>query len=360
MDQRKYRRIYKRVTKTTLEVNYTDYVIKDYLKYLADQNLIRYDGRSKKNEALVDVTSLKSERSKLEYVIQNLTQWVKMLEKYEYERSYRYSYLYRISNESINKIKGALDKGKFIVFTDNNKINDELYTLMANPTYRELDDKIYLKFNLKLESKLKSNSIIKHTVLVVIHKELEALEIRQDTVPMQYNPREKFYQSNALAVKAYLLSLGVTDVKNADLQAIIKYMKKNKKDEVKITALDMARGGARASLDSASDEKMELPILDEIKHILSEEIFNDTDDKVVAIKERFESFIYEVEELSTLPAAKSYWVDTGYLISMCDGELEGEQPFVRWLGGLKGRESMDYVAKYIIQCENELEAELCD
>lgn len=353
-------RIYKKIMRRTLHVNYTDYLLKDFFKYLASEKLIRYDGRSKKSSEILDVTHLCSEKDKLNYIMDCLPYWTKMVEKYEYERPYRYTYLYKISEESINIIQEKMSQGKFVNFTNNKKCNDEVQLVLMDPTYREVDNKIYLKFSLRLESKLKANEPIKHTVLVVIHTDLRMLEVRQDTIPMAYNPIDRFYESNAKSIKAYLLGLAHIDVENVNLQAIIRYMKNTKSDEVKITSIDMARGGTRATLDSATNENRELPILDEIKHILTEDIFNDTDPKVIAIKDRFKSFIYEVEELSAVPSAKAYWEAKGYQVNISDGETEKQQPFIRWVGELKGRESMDYVAKYIMQCEGEIEAEFCD
>ena len=355
MDGRVYRRILKRTV-----CNYHAYILKGLLKYLEEEKLIRYDGRSKENKEVLDVTSLGDDKTRMIEVFDKLSSVYKKCEEFEYMKAYRYCYLYKINNINYNKITEYVIKDKAIMFKNNKTLQDKISPIIQHPTIKEEDRKIYFKFSLKLDSKLAGKDAMKHIVLAIIHKDQNLLEIREDVIPTVYNALDNAYATYARSTKGFICEMLEADADNLDLQSIIRHMKNKKIDEVKVASVKLKRQGAEAVLDGSGNDEMELPILDELKSILKEEIFDSDDINIKNIKDRLELFIKEVEEVSDLPVAKIFFLHEKYTVEIFHGETESELGYLKWKGELKGKEGMDYVTEYIMQCERSIEEELGD
>lgn len=352
--------INKNIIRTTVQKEYSTYIQKKLLKKLEDKKLIKNDKRIKFEQGMIDVSTMGPEKAKINFLFENMPLMHKMCEEYEYEKGYRYTYLFKYDSMDKDRIKEHIKEGRVVVFTDDEICNDISKMIIANPTYKEDEKRIYIKFSLRLSSKLDNGDTIKHIILVVIHKDSNLLEIRQDIVSMLYNPRDKFYEENTKKVISWLKAHINLQDKKLDLQAIIRHMKTTKKEEVTITALKLKRDGMIAELDAATNTEQILPILDELrKKIYTEEIF-EIDDNTRKIKEMLEEFIEDIEENSDLPAAKAYWIGEKYKVNAYHGETVDEIPYLRWIGELRDKESIDYVTRYIMQCERELAAEFED
>ena len=353
-------KLYREVQRRTIHDEYSVYSLSKLLKKLEDESIVRNDKRKKKNDELIDITNLSSEKEKISYLFNELPGMAKKCEEFEYERGYRYIYLYKYTNINLDKINSLVEENKVQLFTNNDVCNDRLVSTIGYPTYREIDNVIYLKFSMKLKSKLTDEDSIKHVILVVINRNNNLIEIRQDAVPIEYNPKDKFYNINTRAVRSWLESFLDATIERIDLQAITKYMKSNKTDEVKITALSLKRNGMKAELDSANNTDLMLPILDELRNLIDREPIFMIDKNTQGIKILLENFIEEIEETSDLPAAKILWLNNDYKVDAYHGEVIEDIPFLKWKGELKDKESIDYVTNYIIQCEKELREELED
>lgn len=213
---------------------------------------------------------------------------------------------------------------------------------------------------MRLISKVDDSEDLKHPVLVIIHKNYNFIEIRQDVVPMKYNPIEKFYNANSRSVRGWLEKYLECKVTDFDLQSVTKYMKSNKQEDVKITALKLKRNGMTAELDSANNSDLMLPILDELRMKIDSESIFELDKNTKRIKKILEDFIEEIEETSDLPAAKALWKEKKYKVMLVHAEKEKDVSLIRWIGELKDKESMDYVTEYIIKCKGELDQEFQD
>lgn len=351
---------YNKIQRKTIQDEYSMYSLARLLNKLEDDNLIRNDKRRKKNETLLDITKINSEREKVSFLFDRLPLMVKKCEEFEYDRAYRYIYLYKFKQINLYKLEELLADGIIQQFTEGTECDDYLSRVVSHPTYREIEDIIYLKFSMELNSKLANDESIKHVILVVIHKNNNLIEVRQDVIPIEYNPKERFYNINARSVKGWLNSYLDAEIENIDLQAITKYMKSTKQEDVKITALSLKRNGMTAELDSANNSELMLPILDELRNMIDTEQIFLIDKNTITIKGMLENFIEEIEETSDLPAAKILWLDNGYKVNAYHGDVEGDIPFLRWIGELKDKESIDYVTNYIINCERELREEFED
>ena len=287
---------YKDIIKTTVHGEYSVYSLDRLLKKLVNDGLIKNSKKKNYPEERIDVSSFSGEKSKIDYLFKNLDVMPKKCEEFEYEKAYRYNHVYGYKSINFNKINELIKEKRLVVKTDDKECNDRLSSIIAHPTYINTPDKIYLKFSMRLISKVDNSEDLKHPVLVIIHKNYNFIEIRQDVVPMKYNPMDKFYNSNSRSVRAWLEKYLECTVTDFDLQSVTKYMKSTK----------------------------------------------------------------EIEETSDLPAAKALWKDKKYKVMLVHAEKEKDVSLIRWIGELKDKESMDYVTEYLIKCKGELDQEFQD
>lgn len=296
----------------------------------------------------------------LNYLFTSVNNIIKICEEFEYKRAYRYSSICSYENLDLKCIEQLKQENKIKEFTTTSEFDDELSSIISIPTVRDEDNKIYLKFSLRIHSKLQDDEDIKHVVLVVINKKLKYIEIRQHTIPIAYNSHEKFYERNIGAVKGWIKNNLNAYISELDLQAITRFMKSNKEEDLKVTAVSYRRNGMEAELDSANNAELTLPILDELRDKISQEDIFKNSDIGKNIKQILENFMLDIEENSDLPAAKILWFEKSIKVHMYHGEVQDSIPILRWIGKLKDKESMDYVAEYIINCKEELRREFED
>lgn len=354
-------RAYKDIVRYTFSEEYPLYFLEMFIQKLQNKGLIYNDKRKGFNKELLNLTTLNNSKEKINYLFENLNEMVKKCEEFEYERAYRYSYIYKIKEFNIETVYKLIDAKKVVLFTNDNQSNDILDIQAPIPTCRIDDHNIIFKFNFGLKSKVEEDTnTIKHVVLAIINTKLGTFEIRQDVIPIRYQKSEDFYTDRVKEIRAWIISSLECKLVYIDFQAIVKYMKSNKKSEVRVTAMKIERDGMVAELDSAKNTNLNLPILDELRQkIYSEEIF-DMCEETRKIRKMLEEFIVDIEENSLLPAAKILWKNKNYELSSYHDKVEGQEGFLKWNKSLKDKESMDYVAEYFIKCERELIESLDD
>jgi hypothetical protein len=352
---------YQKNIKYTFLEEYPIYFLEMFMKKLSDESIIYNDKRKNYSKELLDLTQFTTEKEKMEYLFNNDTSIIKKCEEFEYERAYRYSYLYKFNEIDYSLINQLSNKDKIVEFSEDDKSNDVLDTLIKKPTYKMNDKEILLKFNVELKSKIENEQqSMKHVILVRIDRDSNTIEVRQDVVPIKYQNYNNFYIQKLREVRAWIQSFLKCRLEELDFQAIARYMKINKQDDVKITAIRIERNGMIAELDSAKNIDLEIPILDELRKIIdSKEVFN-ANEQTLEIKKILEDFMTDIEDNSLMPAVKILWKGLGYEISSYHDKIEGQECFIKWNKTLRDKESMDYVAKYFIKCERELREELED
>lgn len=355
---------YKKIIKETTLIEYPTYYQYKLIKDLKDKELIYNDRRYKNEKNLLDVTQYDKASEKLNYIIDSLEGGIKAIENFEYTRGYRYCTLFSINNYSDELLEDLKEGNRIIEYSEDNATIDEVVSIAKNPTYKVCDDKTILKFSFLLTNKEKKEKRIKYPVLAIIHKEINALEIRLDTVQFEYRTNETFYKDKINAVLAWLkslLTLGkekdqCIQIGNINFEAVVKFMRAQKTDEVTIVALKMRREGMVAYLDAAANEDLTIPILGELKKVLNEneELFNRTNDTLI-IKRLMSELIEDIEETSSLPSVKVLWGDKKIKVLLTHEYQKEEYTLFKYSDELGDEEMMNYVTKYIINCKRELD-----
>ncbi|NFM30695.1 hypothetical protein FDC02_05170 [Clostridium botulinum] len=345
---------YKNILEETILNEYPVYFQKSIIQMLEERKIVFNDKRRKNNENLLDLTRYTKEKEKLKAVFNETNNIVKCCEYFEYIRAYRYCAIFRMKNFDKNIINDLIKSKKVIQVNEDIDYNDILEIVAYKPTYKQDENYIYLKFNFVLNNREDNFKKIKYPVLVIINKDMNIFEIRLDTISFKYKDNENFYKDKIGKVNAWVVSYLKCQVLNIDFQAITRYMKNEKKDDVTIVALKMKRDGTIAFLDSASNDEMIIPILGELKNIVSlnKELFNKTTD-TIKIKTIIEDFISEVEETSDLPSVKILWHKEKIKLLAMHGYKEEDYSLFKYSDELGDKERMDYVTKYFIECEKQ-------
>lgn len=360
---------YKECLFETLKELYPIYFKKRILKRMSEDGVIINNKRKalngQLNMVMINVSDIESIDEKfkciLEYDNENLDKVIhKYIEEFEYEKEYRHSCFFEISNYNEELISSIISEGKANIFIKNNESYDVINGNFLKPTIKDTQDELYIKFNHKLVNR--EYNQIKYTIMVIIHKKDRLLEIRFDRVSGEYkNPVNDFYAyiiNKTIATVKELLKIEIT---NIDFKAIIDYMK-DEKDDVYIYAQKMTRNGSIAYLEalnnkeSVDNDQLVIPILGEFKAFINsnKDLLNKSED-TIEIKNKLEGLINEIEVTSDLPKVKITWIKEGIRIGI-DHEYKGnEYSFFMYYDELnEGKERMDYVREYLINCYREL------
>lgn len=353
---------YKNILKETILNEYPVYFQASIIKSMETDGVIYNDRRKNNNSNLIDLTLITKEKYKLEYLFDNLDDTIKYCENFEYERAYRYSAIFNISNLDVNKIEELCNENTVLAHNSTSFTNDYTSPFAMKPTYKidpEDNNIIYLKFSYELKSRDEENIIIKYPALCVIYRDLNVLEIRLDTVAYKYRTKEIFYKEKISLILGWIKAYLGCDIENINFEAITKLIKSEKSDEVTVVALKMKRDGMLALLDSASNEELTIPILGELKELVNDNnLLLDSNDQTKEIKSILNNFIEEIEETSYIPSAKILWHEKKIKLLAIHGYKDGEYSLFKYSDELRDKESMKYVTRYFIQCEGELRESL--
>lgn len=360
---------YKECLFRTLTELYPVYFKKKILKRMSEDGIIINDKRKTLNGQLnmmmINVSDIEAIDDKLKYILEynneNLDKIIhKYIEEFEYEKEYRHACFFEIEGYNEELLLNIINESKANIFIKTNEGYDYINNNFLKPTIKDTQDEVYIKFNHKLTNR--QNDEIKYVIMAIIHKKDKLLEIRFDRVPGEYKePTNDFYCfiiNKTVNVVKELLNI---EVRNIDFKAIIDYMK-DEKDDVCIDAQKMTRNGSVAYLealnnkDTIGSEELVIPILGEFKVFINnnKELFAKSSD-TLEIKNKLESLINEIEVTSDLPKVKVNWIKEGIKLGI-DHEYKGNAySFFMYYDELnEGKERMDHVREYLINCYREL------
>ncbi|WP_367942326.1 hypothetical protein [Enterocloster citroniae] len=306
--------------------------------------------RNEENSGKIYIGSMTS-KSGLFLCLKEQNSAIKSIEKWEFDKNYKYSMLFDVKNFDEKIIGNLLDSNQMVCY-DNLDRCEELYSVAMNPSIKKIDSNYCLKFNFKLSAtdtygeKLKK----RYTVVAIYYSDKQMLELRFDTVEQIYS-RERFYfVYGVLEWLRRYLGLSITAI---DLKEIADYIMKNgKTDQVVPSAQDMhMASGGKATVEVGNNDKMILPFIGELKILM--ESYDDDFRKAPILKKVFEDFIYEKENLSEFPWIRFKFEEKNFEVKfLFDYGRENGcllQHFHSALKANQGRERMDYVTNYIIK-----------
>lgn len=229
-------------------------------------------------------------------------------DKFQFTRNYKYSVICTANNfEKLLKEVSSIPEYKYD--TDEIKIFDEI----KEPIRYEYLDYTILLFNKKYEAihpQTGDELFLHYPVLLVFHKELKLVEIRFDTVKRLFTGGDRdqtIYIRLIDEILKFIEDNYHINLNPLDLDFMIELMKKNENEDIKLISqyMNLATGG-KAQLAVGNNEEYVLPIIGELKNIISD--LKEELNKNLKIKDTLEQFIFEKEETTEYP-----WIEVLFL-----------------------------------------------
>ena len=246
----------------------------------------------------------------IQQTIRTRTECIKDIEKWEFEKAYKYSIFYDIKSVDIGIIKKMILSGKIFDFeNDPDKYENQHLRITESsiPSLRIMDGKYVLKFNVRLRRfEINNKEIsVRYPICVIIDIENNFMEVRCDGYPGLYDG-DKFQHIEDIVAwlktnaYIYVSTIDMYPTMKAIITDIDSIMDKYK-GKVHITWQDMRlKKGGKATVGCNKDGN--LPFVDELKNFLNEnmDLFN----KVLELKSKYERFIKQTIKLADYPAVK--------------------------------------------------------
>lgn len=359
---------YKNCLYKTLQEIYPIYFKKRILKKMAEDGAIVNDKRktlSGQVSMMINVSDIESIDEKLRHILKTdenefCKGIYKYIEEFEFEKEYRNSSFFLIDGYSEDRLEELIKNESVKRYIKNCEIYDDINSTFSNPTVKETQDEIYIKFNHRLKNR--QSEEIKYVILAIIHIKEKLLEIRLDKVGAEYkNPSNDFYAFMIDRVRDVVSNLFNINIINIDFKAIVNYMK-DEKDEVYIYAQKMTRNGSIAYLEAVNNkelfdnEDLVIPILGEFKAFINNnsKLLNETEE-TQKIRDKLQELIEEIEEKSDLPKVKITWINENIRVGIDHEYKERGYSFFMYYDELsEGKERMNHVREYLINCYREL------
>lgn len=299
---------------------------------------------------IIDVTECETLDEKIDSIL-TADNVLHFIEEFEYRRQYRHFCYFKCSEIPSDKLEELVETGKVHLF---DKKGDPLIDSYEKPSLYIVDNLVYLKFSNILNNEIGNQ--IKFTIICVLDREQNIIELRFDRVGIAYKNSYNFYRDKINSILDYLKeNLSVT-IENIDFKAVIDYIK-SEKDNISIYAQRMQRNGTTAYLEAYDDGDGVMPILGELGGFIEEntELF-ETDLNTKLIRDKLMAFIKEIEVKSDMPMVKVKLDDKDIKFGITHNYKGTEYSLFMYYGELLGdKEMMGYVRNYLIGCNRELE-----
>lgn len=280
-----------------------------------------------------------------------------LFEKWEFEKDYKYSVLF-----TCDDFDTLFEKIVKTLPLDETCENEYIFNSFATPVAHHSDEYSFLKFNLTFAAVhplTEEEFLLKYPFLVVFHKHGELIEFRFDVVKRLYISGKKettIYSDLISEMKDYLENHYNCSLTSLNMDFMVNVSKRN--PEVKLIAQYMKLpSGGNAQLEVGNNQEYVLPLIGELKTLLAD---NQTDlEKVPAIREALEQFMFEMEEMSDYPWIELLWeneIKTRSIhIKFVFNYMSNDYCLIQhyYSNFLIGMERMNYVIKYIVDHRND-------
>ena len=290
----------------------------------------------------------------IEYCLRNNQITLKCIEKWEFDKNYKYSMLFDIDNITNQMFQGCINLKQIIPYNTLTNF-EELYSVAHNPSFLQQKDKYLLKFNLGLESTDFSGNKLKrrYTILAIFYSIEKVLELRFDSLGDVFVSNYIRYVYEVLEWIRKFLNISI---KACNLKDIVDHIKVNgEKNGVVLSGQDMLMAtGGKATIEVGKNDKMILPFIGELKILM--ENYKEEFEQVPVLKQAFQDFIFEKENLSEFPWVRFKFKENNFEVKFIFdyGQEKGclLHHFSSSLKANQGRGRMDYVTNYITRVRN--------
>ena len=313
---------YKELLIETILENYTQTHIKKIYKTLLERNIISTeDDLITLAEQSVVVSGQNYKSDIIAALNGKENETIRVIEELEYSFGYKYSSIFTVQENFLEKVKKDFNSNVFN-FRDESFISDNLTFNFMNPynlkpTFYKIEEDIYaFKFSLNIsgyqgrENPIKKS--IKYPVIAYYFEKMNIIEVRLDSLKGFLKNGDELFYTRKIERIANWFTTHYSKTSPLNLSPIIEYISKSDNQEVNVAAQLMSHSsGSKTILDTGSDNISVLPILGDLKKIISDNLtlFNvcKTGNEIHKI---LQEFINEIEESSDLPWISLRWVST--------------------------------------------------
>ena len=274
---------------------------------------------------------------------------LKVIEEYEYQKPYKYSILYEIEDLSNieEKVKKVINSRKGFLEPE----IDYLSQVFRKPSIINEENLLEFKFSYIIKNREDDSTTIKYPVVVVIHKKSSILQIKFDSLSVDYKIGNYFVAINK-KIKAWfekILKMKLIHVNVLKIVANIVEKKENNPEEYEevteyIKDLEDRYNG-RTSLKANNND--DLPIIDQLKSL--SESFENEEDRLL-----LEDFIEDFEAGVKYHERGLKWKREGktgrkikQIVSFKKNYSNEGFTLCHFYGGNQTKERMNYVIRYL-------------
>ena len=289
---------------------YTIKVKKHLRKLFIEKNIIQkypqmtIDGIGEDN---LDVSEMALTES-VKYAIENNKKAVKIFEKWEFEKDYKYSVLFNCNGfdeviksvESEAKIQGQLE--------DESSLTSESFN---EPIYYDNDDLLMIKFNMLLsviDLTSQNELLMKYPFIVLFNKKYNIVEFRFDVIRRVFlseKDEQCIYSVLVKNIRKILNDKFNITLSPLDLDFMTNLTNANAEDAIIMAEYKKLPNGGNAQLEVGKNEDYRLPIIGDLKEII--EKYKAELDKVPSLYNALNQFIFENDELSDYTWLEIMW-----------------------------------------------------
>ena len=286
---------------------YPSKVKKHLLKLFVEEGIAQAEQQIKiDTDSSIDVIDMELE-DQLKICVRESKKAVKLFEKWEFLKDYKYSTLF-ISDcfdEVLIKASAVLN----LIDTDDYE-NTTISESLNKPIRYEDDNVTILKFGLSysaVHNLTGKEMLIKYPVLIVLYKRERIIEFRFDALK-RFFLSEKKEQTVYLDLIKDLKCFFDNQLQCGIIPLSLEFLISETKDQENVRFMAQyvkLPSGGNAQLDVGKNEEYVLPIIGDLKEILRKHVVEL--EKTPVLKEALDQFIFENDELSDYTWIEVMW-----------------------------------------------------
>ncbi|MCT6925269.1 hypothetical protein [Metasolibacillus sp.] len=297
---------------------------------------------------------------------------IQIIQELEYELAFKYATLYTINSPILGKLDKLLKEGKILDATSlkfsEDYVTDWTYQTNLIPSFKKYDDTTYfLKFSNAISGhKTAENSsrvTIKYPIIVVYYSDLDILEIRLDNIKGYLRRGDEYFYSKQISkvISWFQIYLDITPLP-LDIGSTIDIISNADEEHVNVFAKELKyRSGSKVVLDTGRNDSTVLPLLGDLKQIISEndDLFKSCIN-TGKIQKLLSDFIDEIEESSDSPWISLRWNDElsnkALKVKFSFNYKEKNIDLLQYYNSSSTEmERMNYVTKYLVEYKRKYE-----
>lgn len=329
------------------------YIVKNFLTHrIATKKENHFKQQTLDHADIIDISN-KNLTDQIIACIKNSKKAIEFIEKWEFEKDYKYSSLFECDkfDEVLKKAKNTVPVNKHC---ENKYISTER---LCNPIGFESEHYFFLKFNLAFSAvslRDQEEMLIKYPVVVVFHEKYNLIEVRFDVLKnifLSANRLQTFYLDLIMEVDNFFNDHFDCTLEPMSLDFLVNACKQDDSVELVAQYMKLPSGG-NAQLEVGNNQEYVLPFLGELRAIIDDH--QEELDKVPEFRETINQFMFEMEEMSDYPWIELLWekeiktrsIRVKFIFNYRNSKYGLIQHYSSNV--LIGMERMNYVVKYIV------------